>query len=354
MVECVGGARILLLTTYRPGGRPPWLGKSSVTQLVLPPLAPQDSWSLVHSILPTEQRLNCLARQIIAKAEGNPFFLEEIVQTLAQQGGPEIQLPGTVQKVPTACIDRLPAAANTLLQTLAVFGCECSWQLLPRVVDQLDEPLRRWLMHLQATDFLCEQPSLSELTSMFKHAPVKDVAYASLPQEQRQQLHGRAAQAIEALFHERLTEHACELAYHYRHSGNHAKAAQYLQLLGQQASSHSTYAGAMGSPTTDSEPLYPLPDTSERDEQELVLHTRYLARDRTARLAEPVHRQGAVAAWCAPYPPSFLNLARCLDHRLASCRPPMTGLGRLHAHVTHGFRLHFEYNRALAAFRMTA
>jgi predicted ATPase len=137
LVERIGGAPILLLTTYRPGYRSPWLGKSSATQLVLPPLASEDSLRIVRAVLQTEQVPNHMVQRILAKAEGSPFFLEEIVQTLMEQGGTEIQLPPTVQRVLAACIDRLPAEARALLQTLAVLGKKFSLSLLKKVVDRL-------------------------------------------------------------------------------------------------------------------------------------------------------------------------------------------------------------------------
>jgi class 3 adenylate cyclase len=228
LVERMGGSPILLLTTYQPGYRLPWLGKSSVTQLVLSPLAPQDSLRLVRAVLQTEQVPNHVARAILAKAEGNPFFLEEIVQTLVEQEGTEIQLPPTLQVVLAARIDRLPAEAKALMQTLAVFGKECSLSLLTKVVDQPEGELQRVLTYLQAAEFIYEQPSVREPKYTFKHALMQDVAYASLPWERRRGLHERAAQAIEALFHDRLAEHYRELAHHYHRSGNTARAVGYL------------------------------------------------------------------------------------------------------------------------------
>jgi DNA-binding NtrC family response regulator/class 3 adenylate cyclase len=234
LVERMGGARILLLATYRPEYRPPWLGKSYVAQLVLSPLAPQDSLHLVRAVLQTDQVPSHVVRAILAKAEGNPFFLEEIVQTLVEQGGTEIQLPPTLQVVLDARVDRLPAEAKALLQTLAVFGEECSFSLLTKVVDQPEGELQRVLTYLQAAEFIYEQPGVREPKYTFKHALMQDVAYASLPWERRRGLHERAAQAIEALFHDRLAEHYRELAHHYRRSGNTARAVGYLQQAGQQ------------------------------------------------------------------------------------------------------------------------
>lgn len=131
--------------------------------------------------------------------------------------------------------DQLPAQANALLQTLAMFGKECSLSLLMKAVDQPEGEIQRMHTCLQAAEFIHEQPRVPEPKHAFKRALTQAVAYASLPQERRRGLHEHAVQAIEALFHDRLAEHYCELAHHYRRSGNNAKAAGYLQQAGQQA-----------------------------------------------------------------------------------------------------------------------
>jgi predicted ATPase len=271
LVERIGGAPLLLLATYRPEYRLPWLGKSYVTQFVLPPLAPHDSLRLVQAVLQTEQVPEHLAQVILPKAEGNPFFLEEIVQTLVEQGGVEIQLPLTVQGVLAARIDRLSIETKALLQTLAVLGKECSLSLLKQVTDQPEEELQRLLTHLQAAEFLYEQPDVLAPKYTFKHALTQDVAYASLPQGRRQGLHERTAQAIEALFPDRLGEHYSALAHHHSRSGNTTKAVYYLQEAGHQAEQRSAYVEAISHVTRALELLTTLPDTPERMQQELRL-----------------------------------------------------------------------------------
>src|SRR2546422_6028181 len=143
----MGGAPLLLLATYRPEYRLPWLGKSYVTQMVLPPLAPQDSLYVVRAVLQSAQVPDSLVRVMLTKAEGNPFFLEELGQTLVEQGGGELQLPPTVQGVLAARIDRLAAEPRALLQTLAVLGRACASSLLTQVVDQPEAALQRQLTH---------------------------------------------------------------------------------------------------------------------------------------------------------------------------------------------------------------
>jgi len=287
LVEGMAGARLLVLATYRPGYRSPWIEKSYVTQLVLPPLSAQDSRRMLRSLLPTEDIPESLVQQILAKAQGNPFFLEELVQALGEQGvlgrgdaggttgqlprPTAIQLPSTVQAVLAARLDRLPTAEKALLQTLAVIGPVISARLLSRVVDQADAELRQWLSHLQAGEFLYERPAEPELEYVFKHALTQEVAYASLPGEQRRVTHVRTAQAIETLYAQQLEDHYGELAHHYRHSGHPEKAVVYLQRAGRRAHERSATGEAIRLLTTGLELLQTLPDTPERSRQELAV-----------------------------------------------------------------------------------
>jgi predicted ATPase len=124
-----------------------------------------------------------------------------------------------------------------------------------------------------------EQPSRTQLPGVpapkyvFKHALTQEVAYASLPYERRREVHACAAQAIEALFHDRLGEHSSALAHHYSRSGNTAKAVYYLQQAGQQAEHHSAYVEAICHLTMALELLPSLPDTLGRIQQELLVQT---------------------------------------------------------------------------------
>jgi DNA-binding NtrC family response regulator/predicted ATPase/class 3 adenylate cyclase len=289
--ESLTSARMLLLVTHRPEVRHPWGSMASYTQLRLPPLTRQESEKLLTALLGERAELQSLREFLLAKSEGNPFFLEELVQALVDQGvlqrndsggAPfmctpttppvtEIELPLTVQEVLVARIDRLPAEEKVLLQTAAVIGKGCPFNLLKRVMEQPDEELYQRLSHLQQGEFIYEQAIFPESSYTFKHALTQEVAYNSLLPEQRRTLHERTAQAIEALFQDRLGEHYSELAHHYRGSGNTMKAVVYLQLIGQQAVEQSAYTDAIGHVTTALELHKTLPDTLERRQQELAL-----------------------------------------------------------------------------------
>lgn len=232
-----------------------------------------------------EAPLQPLKQLILTKTEGNPFFMEEIIKALFDQGVlardpagvfltravTDIQIPPTVQGVLAARIDRLRTEEKDLLKTLAVIGKEFSFSLLKRVATTSEEKLRGLLSHLQAEEFIYEQPAFPELEYTFKHALTQEVAYSSLLIEWRRVLHERTAQGIEEVFGNRLEDHYSELAHHYSHSSNAEKAIQYLQMAGQQAVQRSAYTEAISHLTTALELLLTLPDTPERARQELAL-----------------------------------------------------------------------------------
>jgi predicted ATPase len=183
----------------------------------------------------------------------------------------DLHIPTTIQGVLAARIDRLPPEEKALLQTLAVIGKEFSLGLLKQVMDQSEDTLQRLLSHLQAAEFIYEQPTFPEVEYTFKHALTQEVAYNSMLLERRKVLHERTARAIEELFHSRLGEHYNDLAHHYSRSGNTQKAVEYLQLAGQQAVQQSAYAEAISHLTTVLGLLQTLPDTPERAQQEFTL-----------------------------------------------------------------------------------
>src|SRR5215471_18250324 len=150
LVESLLGASIMLLTTYRPGYHPPWLEKSYATQISLQSLAPQEAVTVVrstreHTALPAH-----LEQTIIAKSQGNPFFLEELTRAVVEQGTihAEVTVPDTIHGVLSARIDRLPGAHKQLLQTAAVLGREFAPRLLQALWDE-PTPLEALLMDLK-------------------------------------------------------------------------------------------------------------------------------------------------------------------------------------------------------------
>src|SRR5213594_3401422 len=283
--ESVASARLLLLVNYRPEYRREWGQKTYYTQLYLAPLGTDEAGELLTFLLGTEAGLKSLKQLILEKTEGTPFFIEEVVQTLAEEGvligergtyrlgkaPTELHISPTVQGVLTARIDRLATAEKALLHQLAVIGRQFPLSLIHHVVSQPEEELYRLLSSLQRKEFLYEQPAFPEVEYRFKHALTQEVAYGTVLQDRRKALHERTAQAIEALHHSRLEDHYGDLAHHYSRSGNTEKAIKYLQRAGQQAAQRSANTEAISHLTTALELLKTLPDTPERTRQELLL-----------------------------------------------------------------------------------
>ncbi len=287
--ESLATARILLLVNYRPEYRHDWGNKTYYTQLRLDPLGEEDAQELLTALLGDSAALQPFKQFILEKTEGTPFFMEEMVQALFEQGVlvrdggahsgtpslarsfADLRLPSTVQGVLTSRIDRLGTEEKALLQTLAVIGKEFSLSLLKQVVDKSEDDLFRLLSHLQTAEFIYEQSAFPEPEYVFKHALTQEVAYNSLLLERRKVLHERTGQAIETLYHSRLEDHYSELAHHYSRSGNTQKAIAYLQLAGQQAGQRSVYTEAISHLAAALDLLKTLPDAPERVRQELML-----------------------------------------------------------------------------------
>ncbi|HJY80910.1 MAG TPA: AAA family ATPase, partial [Candidatus Binatia bacterium] len=288
--ESLASAKVLLLVNYRPEYRHEWGNKTYYTRLRLDPLGRAHAEEMLAALLAEKIGTtdpSPLHQFILEKTEGNPFFMEEIVQALVEEGvltrgavgagcaslPTDIHLPPTVQAVLASRIDRLPPEEKDLLQTLAVIGREFSLSLLKHVVGHSEDTLQPLLSHLRDAEFIYEQPAFPESEYVFKHSFTQEVAYTSLLQERRNILHEHVAKAIETLFHSRLDDHYSELASHYSRSGNTQKAADYLQLAGQQAVQRSANAEAISDLTRALALLKTLPDTPERARQELLMQT---------------------------------------------------------------------------------
>jgi class 3 adenylate cyclase len=260
LADSIATAKVLLLVNYRPEYTHPWGNKTYYTQLRLDPLGRESAAEMMSVLVGESPELVPLKRLVLERTEGNPFFMEELVQSLFDEGVlvrngaikltkslSQLTIPATVQGILAARIDRLPVAEKELLQTLAVIGREFSVEVIKRLVDKATDEVDRMLGDLQLGEFIYEQPAASGIEYTFKHALTQEVAYHSVLLERRKLLHERAAVAIEALYAPRLDDHLSDLARHYQQSGNIGKALEYLQRAGGQAIARSSYAEGVGS-----------------------------------------------------------------------------------------------------------
>ena len=255
LADSIGTGKILLLVNYRPEYSHQWNSRTYYTQLRLDPLGKESADEMLSALLGDGAQLAALKKLIIEKTEGNPFFMEETVQVLLDEGAlvrdggaarltrplGELKIPPTVQGILAARIDRLPAESKDLLQALAVIGREFPLSLIRAVVPKSDDELNRLLNDLQLGEFIYEQPAVGDVEYTFKHGLTQEVAFGSVLTERRKELHRRTAAAIESLYAERLEDRYAELAHHYGRAGDAAKAAHYLYLAGEQALERSAF-----------------------------------------------------------------------------------------------------------------
>jgi class 3 adenylate cyclase len=306
LVDGIATARILLLVNYRPEYHHEWGNKTYYSQLRLDPLGEESAGEMLTTLFGDTGEIAPLKRLIIERTEGNPFFMEEMVHALFEQGAlvrngvvklakplDQIHVPATVQAILSSRIDRLEAAEKKLLQTLAVLGREFSLGLIKQVTTKPDAELERMLSLLQLGEFIYEQPATGDVEYQFKHALTQEVAYNSVLTERRRLLHGRSAQAIEGLFADRLEDHVAELAHHYDRSGNIPKAVEYIERAGNRAARQTAHSEAFGYFSRALELIKRLPEDIDRSRGELnLLNLRsmslYLSRGPGAPELEPM------------------------------------------------------------------
>ncbi|HWC04823.1 MAG TPA: adenylate/guanylate cyclase domain-containing protein [Methylomirabilota bacterium] len=241
-------AAVLILVTHRPGFAPPWSDRSYYSQIALVPLSEGESERVVESVLGVRSLPSAVKTLVCQKAEGNPFYLEEITRSFVDTGilapadggyvlarpvTPQ-DVPDTVQGVIMARIDRLAETRKRTIQMAAVIGREFGAHLLGRIADipgRLDDSLA----DLRALEFIYEKTLFPDLEYVFKHALVQDVAYGSLLKPRRRALHELVGRAIEELYADRMDDHVAELAHHFAQGEVWPKAFEYARRAGNRA-----------------------------------------------------------------------------------------------------------------------
>jgi predicted ATPase len=347
LVESLPTAQLLLLVNYRPEYQHGWGSKTYYTQLRLDPLPPASADEFLHALLGDDPSLAPLKRLLIARTEGNPFFLEESVRTLVETGVlvgepgayrlaqalPSIQVPATVQAVLAARIDRLPPEEKRLLQTAAVIGTEVPLPLLQAIADLPEATLHRGLAHLQAAEFLYETRLFPEPDYTFKHALTHEVSYNSLLLERRRGLHGRLVGVLEALAPERAAEQVERLAHHALRGEVWDKAVTYCQQAGARAYDRAAFRDAVAAFEQALQALTHLPERSD---------TRGLAIELRLAVDRPLAALGEYGR-CRTLLREAETLARVLDDRAR--------LGWVLARMAQLLRLTGDHDGAIAAGR---
>jgi len=289
LVESTAGSQNLLLVNFRPEYHADWMQKSYYHQLALTPLGPDAVRELLTDLLGDDESTAGLAEMIHGRTAGNPFFTEEVVQGLIEngslqgsQGGyrlvtpiNQLEVPATVHAVLASRIDRLAEREKQVLQTAAVIGKEFAEPILAAVSELPSRDLSEALAKLKDSEFLHEQALFPVAEYAFKHPLTQEVALSSQLRERQARTHGAVAQAIEDAYPDKLAERAAELAHHWEEAGEnlaaarwHRRAAEYIGISNvTQAVTHWKKVRLL---------VAPLPDDPEALDHGLVACERWL------------------------------------------------------------------------------
>src|SRR5713101_3115066 len=296
MLDQVPTARMLTLLTCRPEFRPPWATHAPVTQVTLNRLVRTQVEAMLPSLTDGKPFPTEMVEQVVAKTDGVPLFVEELVKMILESGLvreaddhyaltgplPPLAIPSTLHDSLMARLDRL-ATVKGLAQLGATLGREFSYELLQAVSPWDEGTLRRGLQQLVEAEFLYQQGLPPQATYLFKHALIQEAAYQSLLRSTGQQYHQRIAQVLEARFAETAETQPELVAHHYTEAGLSVQASPYWQRAGQHASDRSAYLEAISHFTTGIELLKTLPETPEHTQHALSLHIALGAALQTAK-----------------------------------------------------------------------
>jgi class 3 adenylate cyclase/predicted ATPase len=267
-VERVSSLPALVVVTFRPEFQPPWTGQPQVTMLALNRLNRRDRTALVQQIAGGKALPNEVVDQIAERTDGVPLFVEELTKSVLESGARPIGIPTTLHDSLMARLDRL-ASVRLVAQTGAAIGREFSYQLLRAVSGIPEDELHSALKRLVASELVFQRGTAPDAIYSFKHALVQDAAHCSLLRSSRQQLHAQIAAALETHSPELMETQPELFAQHYEEAGLVEKSVTFWGKAGQRSAARSAMAEAAAQLQKALDQLARLPDTPERQRQEL-------------------------------------------------------------------------------------
>jgi class 3 adenylate cyclase/tetratricopeptide (TPR) repeat protein len=241
LVDAVASTRTMLVLTFRPSYVASWMNCSYYHQILLADLTPTQTIALVSELIGDRSELHDVRRRVAERSGGNPFFAEELVRSLAENGSifgdpgdyalgfiaAEGMLPTTVQAVIGARIDRLGEADKAILQIAAVIGEEFPWEMLEELAPAPAREIEAILEALCGAELLQRQAAPDGRWYAFRHPLIQEVAYAAQLRARRSALHASVADAMQHFYEDRIDEFSGLFAYHYEAAGQLLEAANY-------------------------------------------------------------------------------------------------------------------------------
>ncbi len=290
-IERVPRLPVLLVITFRPEFTAPWTGLSQVTAMTLARLDRRSGVAMVAGVAHAEALASEVAAEIVERTDGVPLFVEELTRAVVEAGGGSegvermlvgavslsAAVPAALQAPLMARLDRLGRAPKEVAQVAAAIGREFSYELLAPVAERGEAEVLEALGRLAGAGLVFSRGTPPHATFFFKHALVRDAAYGSLLRRRREELHARIAAVLEADFADRIAVEPELLARHLTEAGLPEKAVPCWQRAGERATGRSANLEAIAHLKRGIAVLERLPESRERDEQELLLRAALIA-----------------------------------------------------------------------------
>jgi len=249
MAERLVSGRILLCATHRTGYTLAAAHGAFATQLTIAGMSSADTGAIGGSLLGAAALSDELQQLVERKADGNPFFIEEMLRSLTERGLIErrddvielvrpidrIDVPDSVRDLLLGRLGRLDSSSRELLRVAAVIGREFPRRVLERVITEGQPTIEDRLRALRAADLIHNARVWPELVYAFKHALTHEVTYDAQDTAERRTDHARIGEAVEQLYADRPSEHYGVLAHHFTQAEKWSKALEYLLAAAQQA-----------------------------------------------------------------------------------------------------------------------
>jgi class 3 adenylate cyclase len=351
LIDWLANARIFLILLYRLEYNHQWGSKSYYTKIGLTQLGTVSSRQLVRAILEGGEVVPELRELVLSRSGNNPLFVEELIHSLRENGtiqkknhqyvltrkASDIHVPDTIQGIIAARTDRIEESLKRVMQVASVIGREFAFRILQTVMGMREE-LKSYLLNLQGLEFISQKRLFPELEYIFKHALTREVAYNSLLQKHKKEIHKNIGNAIEDLYPGRLEEFYELLAYHYEQAEIHDKAIHYLIHAADRAKAIYANDEAIAFYRKATKQLSLLP----RKEGELYEEWRKIATQIYENLAETLELTGQHSEALNTYE-SALNQISNHDS---------VWQARLHRKTGNIWRLQHRYNEALQAYNL--
>jgi predicted ATPase/sugar/nucleoside kinase (ribokinase family) len=250
---------LLIVVTFRPEFQQAWGGQAHVTMLALNRLGERDVTALVRGLAGNAPLGSDIVEEIVERTDGVPLFIEELTRAVLERAdqdnrvaavlsaslSPAAAVPATLHASLIARLDRIGAAAREVAQIGAVLGREFSYELIQPVAERSDAELQAALARLTEAGLLFCRAAPPHASYLFKHALVQDAAYGTLLRARRQELHARAAAALEQNFADLVERQPELLAHHLTDAGDAERAIRQWLKAGQHATARSTFHEAI-------------------------------------------------------------------------------------------------------------